>query len=203
MIENHMPAGVSTWDSALLAPIAEINEQLLEALQAMALQDELRTPSVPRLVQMTREAWRRLDASALKRLSTSPFLLLDAGFSQLTHWQGLALDGVKEQSGQEVYFSGAAGTALLRQTLLLAWHVARSNRLMANVMLGMTAAVADCLAAKRLTELEALAARAPAWILPRWERQPVVWRQMLDAARVGHPSTLRTLHMRGWQLLAR
>ena len=208
MMRSLPPAGGGTWDVALLAPIAEINEQLLECLRSMAA-DEPGTAAAtlaPRLVQLTQPQWRRLDAGALRRLSSSPCLLLDAGFSQASHWQdpqSLAIDAVMDQPGQDVYFRGAAGSALLRRTLLLAWHVARSNRLMAGVVFGMNPAVAEGLARRRLKELEAMAERAPAWMMPRWERQPLVWRQMIDAACAGQPSTLRAMHMRGVQLLAR
>ena len=196
-------AGGTTWDPAVLAQIAEINEQLLEGLRSMAWQDESGAKPLPRLVQLTQEQWRRLEPQALRLLSASPFLLLDAGFAHVAHWQTPCTGAVMDQPGQDAYFRGTPGVALLRPTLVLAWHVARSNRLMANVVLGMTPAVADCLAGKRLKELEALAERPPPWIMPRWERQPIVWRQMLDAARIGQSSALRAVHVRGLQLLAR
>lgn len=198
----------SAWDAALMGPVAEINEQLLECLRSMAVGDaapRLETPrhETPRLLQSTQADWRRLDAAAMRRLAGCPYLLLDLRLAQHALWQRTTIDAVRDQSQQDGYFSATAGVALLRRTLVLAWHVARSNRLMAALALGMSPAVADCLGARRLCELEAIAERAPAWMMPRWERQPVVWRQMIEAACGSDTLALRAVTMRGWQLLAR
>ena len=72
------------WDSALLAPVAEINQQMLACLRQMALDD---APGAPRLVTLLRADWRRLDASAQRRLAACPYLLLDAGFAQPQRWE--------------------------------------------------------------------------------------------------------------------
>jgi hypothetical protein len=201
------PWSGGTWDAALMGPISELNEQLLESMRTMAIAHEAADESgghgAPRLVQLTQELWQRCDAGAVRRLSVSPYLLLDLGFAQQGQWHSLRPEGVMDQGARDSYFRGAAGIALLRRTLHLAWHVARSNRFMAGVVLGMHPAVAACLAAKGLKELEGLAELAPSWMVPRWERQPLVWRQMIQAACTGQPSALRAVYMRGWQLLAR
>jgi hypothetical protein len=200
MFEDSHPARLSgAWDAALLAPVAEINEQMLECLRHLAAHDA--GASGARLVTALRAEWQRLDASAQHRLSAGPCLLLDAGFSQPQRWEVLACPGVMEASGG--YFSGRSGVALVRRTLLLAWHLARSNRVGARVILGMSALAAERIAASRLTDLEALAERSPGWIVPRWERQPNVWRQLLSAACRGQPLLLRQAQLRGLQLLAR
>jgi hypothetical protein len=101
------------------------------------------------------------------------------------------------------YFAGRAGVALVRRTLVLAWHLARSNRVTARVILGMSALSAERIATARLADLEALAELAPGWIVPRWEAQPNVWRQLIAAACRGQPLLLRQAQLRGVQLLAR
>lgn len=193
----------SAWDAALMGPVAEINEQLLECLRSMAVGDGAPGFETPRLLQSTQAHWRRLDATAMRRLAGCPYLLLDLRLAQPALWQRTTIDAVRDQPQQDAYFSAPAGVALLRRTLVLAWHVARSNRLMAALVLGMSPAVADSLGARRLCELEAIAERAPAWMTPRWERQPVVWRQMIEAACGSDTLALRAVTMRGWQLLAR
>jgi hypothetical protein len=108
-----------------------------------------------------------------------------------------------DASARGGYFSGRAGVALVRRTLVLAWHLARSNRVTARVILGMSALSAERIAASRLADLEALAELAPGWIVPRWEQQPNVWRQLIAAACRGQPLLLRQAQLRGLQLLAR
>jgi hypothetical protein len=201
MADEFHPAPLGgAWDSALLAPVAEINEQLLERLRQMAHEQ---APEAPRLVTLLREDWRRLNGVALRRLSGCPYLLLDAGFAQPQRWEWLASAGVMEASARGGYFAGAGGVGLVRRTLVFAWHLARSNRVTARVILGLSAQSADRIAASRLADLEALAERAPGWIVPRWEQQPNVWRQLLAAGCRAQPQLLRQAQLRGLQLLAR
>jgi hypothetical protein len=203
MSENFQPAPLSgAWDSALLGPVAEINEQMLECLRLMALEAAAGS-GAPRLVALLSEDWRRLDAKAQRRLSACPYLMLDAGFAQPQRWDWLISAQVMDATVRPSYFRGRGGVALVRRTLLLAWHLARSNRVTARVILGMSALSAERIAHARLADLEALAERAPGWILPRWEAQPNVWRQLIGAACRGQPLLLRQAQLRGLQLLAR
>ncbi|HWW20026.1 MAG TPA: hypothetical protein VNZ06_04415 [Steroidobacteraceae bacterium] len=198
------PTQLGNWDDALLAPVAEVNDQMLELLKSMAAAPAMSQPRVtPRLVQLLREHWRRLDARAQRRLSACPYLLLDADFAQTARWQRLLSAGVMDAPARGGYFSGPSGVSLIRRMLLLAWHLARSNRLMAAVTLGLTAPVAERIAATPLKDLEAIAELAPAWIAPRWEQQTRVWQQLITAACSEHPLALRQAQLRGLQLLAR
>jgi hypothetical protein len=208
MHDDFPPAAVSGgWDSALLAPVAEINLQMLACLRQMALEPEAPEPDgagfAPRLVTSLREDWRRLDASAQRRVSACPYLLLDAGFAQPQRWERAPCQGVMDVAPRRGYFSGRDGVALVRRTLLLAWHLARANRVTGRVILGMSAQSAERIAAARLADLETLAEQAPAWIVPRWEDQPAVWRQLIDAGCRAQPLLLRQAQLRGLQLLAR
>jgi hypothetical protein len=192
------------WDGALLAPVSEINEQLLQHLRELAL----RAPSdgavdPPRLVAALREQWCALELDAQQRLAACPCLLLDAGFAQPQRWERIDGCGVMDGEDRNAYFNDAIGIALVRRTLVLAWHLARANRVAARVLLGMSPAAAERIAACRLAELEAVAQRAPAWITPRWEQQPLVWRQLIGAASQRHSLLLRPAQLRGLQLLAR
>jgi len=192
------------WDSALLRPVAELNELLLEILRAAAHSAQQR----PRLVESLRPLWQALDGAGQRRLACCPYLLLDAGFCAAERWQPhllecAVLDG--PASGTVVprrYFSSPAGVALVRRTLLFGWHLARSNRLSARVVLGMSAECAERIAATTLRDLDTLAELSPEWIAPRWEEQPVVWRQLIQAALEGPEAALRRVQSRGLQLLA-
>ncbi|HEY4972722.1 MAG TPA: hypothetical protein VII41_03880, partial [Steroidobacteraceae bacterium] len=201
MHDDFHPAPVSgAWDSALLGPVAEINEQMLECLRLAAVDEA--PGEAPRLVSALRADWRRLDAKVRRRLSACPYLLLDAGFAQPHRWDWMA-GGVMDAAARGGYFAGRDGVALVRRTLVLAWHLARSNRVTARVILGMSAASAERIAASRLADLETLAELCPGWIVPRWEAQPNVWRQLIEAGCRGQPQQLRQAQLRGLQLLAR
>src|ERR1700691_580581 len=201
MLEDlHAPPLSGAWDSALLGPVAEINEQMLECLRLMAVDN---APQAPRLVTLLREDWQRLELKAQRRLSACPYLLLDAGFAQPQRWDWMASAGVMEATPRCAYFAGHGAVGLVRRTLVLAWHLARSNRVTARVILGMSPLSAERIAATRLTDLESLAELAPGWITPRWEQQPNVWRQLIAAGCRGQPLQLRQVQLRGLQLLAR
>ena len=196
---DEMPSALAgVWDTALLAPIAEINQALLEALRTAALDPG--RPRLPRLLLTLRADWARLDQAALERAAACPYLLLDAGLAHPSFGES-PLRGVMD-APMNGYLSAAEGLALVRRTLLLGWHLARSNRLAARVLLGMNGQVAQRLAVSRLQELDQLAERAAASVVPRWEQQPGVWQQLLRAARRGPTPELRAAHLRGLQLLA-
>ncbi len=186
------------WDSALLVPVIEINELMLEVLRAVAGAAGPR----PMLIEAMRGQWLALDSAAQQRLARCPYLLLDAAFAAPARWEQVAFErGVMDAAGSRGCFAGRAGTALVRRTLLFAWHLARSNRLSARIILGMSPACAERIAMIALRELEALAEICPEWIAPRWAAQPVVWRQLLAAALAGQEAFGR-VQARGWQLLA-
>ncbi|HEX4050853.1 MAG TPA: hypothetical protein VHY19_08265 [Steroidobacteraceae bacterium] len=211
MYEELSPGAALIWDQALLAPVIEINERLLERLHAQACArqaargHECATSEAPELVQALLLEWCELDAAAQRRLAQCPYLLLDAGFAEPARWQavvgGLAVheDG-PERRERAPLVADPSWVALRRRTLLLGWHLARAQPLAARVLLGMSPASAECIAARRLTELEELAEGAGR-MAPRWERQPQVWRQLLRASRAAGEQ-LRWTQLRGLQLLA-
>jgi hypothetical protein len=197
------------WDAALLVPVAEINELMLEVLRAAAHASGPR----PALIESLHELWLELDIASQQRLARCPYLLLDAAFAAPARWERAALErgvvgreildaGVMDAGGSRSCFASRAGIALVRRTLLFAWHLARSNRLSARVLLGMSAECAERIGAIALRELEALAELCPEWIAPRWAAQPLIWRQLLQAALGGQQAALGRVQARGWQLLA-
>jgi len=198
MLDDNPLTLAGAWNSELLAPIAEINQTLLETLCGAA-----RDPSrvrLPRLLSALRDEWVRLDQGALERAAACPYLLLDAGLGRPLFTERTAAAVMDEPASG--YLSGAEGVALLRRALLLGWHLSRANRIAARLLLGMSAVTAQRLAACRLRELEALAEQRAAAVVPRWEQQPRVWQQLLRAARRGQALQLRAAHLRGLQLLA-
>jgi hypothetical protein len=186
--------GAARWDSALLAPVTAINRALLELLCE---------PAPPRRTGLT-QLCCGLEPDARTRLARCPYVLLDAGFGAPERWppSGRPPGAVREAGDGDGYFRSRQGIALVRRTLVLAWHLARANPFGARILLGMAAACAPCIAASRLEDLEELAELCPAWVAPRWEAQPHIWRQLVHAARSGQVSQLRQAQLRGLQLLA-
>jgi len=202
--ENHtVPGLMGGWDSAVLVPVAEINQHMLQIVRASADESAMASRPQPRLVSALSELWRALDPAALQRLANCPYLLLDAGFAAPERWDRLALDsGVMDGAASRGYFASPAGVALVRRTLVFAWHLARSNRMTARVLLGMTPQCAGRIAASTLKDLELLAELCPLWVAPRWETHSTVWRQLIQAAIDGRAAPLRRVQLRGLQLLA-
>jgi hypothetical protein len=201
------------WDEDVLVPVAELNEQLLEllclaaeavatdAIAAGTVAAEASAPAAPPLLRALNDELCTLTAPMRSRLAQCPYLLLEAGFTQPEYWQPAAFR-VMDAAPAPGYFVGAEGTNLLRRSLLLAWHLARTNRVMARMTLGMTGACAERIAQCRLRDLEWLAELPPPWIRPRWHQRPEFWRRLIVAARREDPVPLRQLQWHGLTLLA-
>lgn len=194
------------WNEELLLPLAEINELLLGVLRTRALSPR---PAVPPLVAALRDLWRDLDDAALARLARCPYLLLDAGFGSPACWTEAVRASIsdREESAPAAasaggYFDDREGMCMVGHALVFARYLARSHRADARMIIALHPQCADLLANRSLRELEQLAATAPAWIQPRWAAQPLIWRQMLEAAISAPPEGLQRVRERGLQLLA-
>jgi len=171
-------------------PLAELNAEILEVLAGT--------------LSGLQWQWRALGEAARARLAQCPFLLADAGFNRPRLWSGLAGAGVHEAlpPARAQQQRCALPTPLLRRVLLYAWHLARANPTGARVTLGMCGACLRLVAASRLSDLEALAERRPAWIHVRWDDRPEIWRAWLNAAAQEPADELECLQLWGLQMLA-
>jgi hypothetical protein len=133
-----------------------------------------------------------------------PWLLVDAGFADLPRWRCLEQRMVHDlpQQYTETVFVGAGAGDFIRRVLMLGWHLARAERQLARVVLGMSAPCAERIGQLRLQDLDWLALHRPGWVRPRWERQPQVWRHLLLAARDPGNEQLTQVSLRGIQLMA-
>jgi len=182
-----------------LDSVAEINTQCLEFLASMAAAPR-RDPAMA--AQLA--CWGELGGEARARLAASPYLLADAGFDDEPRWQLLAQRMVHDLPPVQVepVFVGPGAGDFIRRVLMFAWHLARANRQLARVVLGMTPGVATRIAALRLQDLDWLAQHRPGWVRPRWEKQPRMWRHLLLAARDPDRDQLTHVSLRGLQLMA-
>jgi len=181
--------------------VAEINALCLEYLCTLASEPQCR---LPEMFGGQPEAWRELSPAARVQLASSPYLLVDAGFDDESRWMLTARRMINDAAPAfaEPIFNGAGAEAFIRAVLVLGWHLARANRQLARVVLGMTPACAARIATLRLRDLDWVVHHHPEWVRPRWERQPRVWRHLLGAAREPETGLLTQVSLRGLQLLA-
>ncbi len=184
-----------------LDAVADINRQCIDLLAAMAAEDARYCPS---LFAGQTNCWVHLPDDARQRLAASPWLLVDAGFDEVSRWRCLEQRVVHDLPPQyaEPVFVGEGVGDFIRQVLILGWHLARAERQLARVVLGMSAPCAERISQLRLQDLYWLATHRPGWVRPRWERQPQVWRHLLIAARNPASTALTQVGLRGVQLMA-
>jgi hypothetical protein len=197
----HTPTSF-TWKGAqALNRVHALNERCLELLTQLARADGQRTSLT--IVNQHRNLWRGLSATARKRASRTPFLLMDLNF-QNAEWWRLARDprtGRQRKMLLHVAFTGKIAGELTRETLMLAWSTVAFHRGAASVMLGMTPAVASIIAVLGPQDVERIAARHSADLQPRWEDFPAFWGKLLTAARDGDEEALHEIHLHGAQLI--
>jgi hypothetical protein len=197
---RHWRAGQWLADGTLDS-VAEINHQCLDYLAAMAAAG---SSSCPALFSSLRPAWLAMPESLRARLAASPCLLVDAAFDDESRWHCLAPRMVQDLPVQyaEPVFTGPGAGDFVRRVLVFGWHLARANRQLARVVLGMAPACAERIAHLRLQDLDWLAEYRPGWVRPRWERQPRVWQHLLLAAQESEGELLTQVSLRGLQLMA-
>jgi hypothetical protein len=191
--------------------VAEINAQCLDFLCQLAAQraPDVPAPGVParRMPGMfggQLDAWRGLSPAARAHLAASPYLLVEAGFDDEARWALPARRMVQDlpATRREPVFTGPAAEVFMRSVLGFGWHLARANRQLARVVLGMSPACAARVASLKLSDLGWVVEHHPEWVRPRWERQPRVWRHLLGAALESDTALLTQVSLRGLQLMA-
>jgi hypothetical protein len=184
----------------VLDPLLEINAQCVELLCSMA---QAQSAALPMLVELA-PLWRSLSDEGRRRLAQSPYLLVDAGFNDEARWRRLQRHGVNDQPRdlRAGCFPSDRAPGFARRVLVYGWHLARAHRSVARIALGMTPTCLDRIAELSLRDLDWVCEQHPGWVRPRWEAQPLVWRQMLAAAVNADGAALQQASLRGIQLLA-
>lgn len=185
-------------DGATLAPLAELNAQCLELVVEAAKQRQggLAHDAIGRQIA-------GLAPAARAELALAPYLLADAGFDDPNRWQGLPnwrVQDVQHDPGR-VAFPGVAARTFVRSVMVYGWHLARSHRQLARVVLGMTPATARNIATLGLSDLHWACDHRPEWVTLRWEGRPQLWSPLLSAARLGDRAGIRRASLRGIQLM--
>ena len=191
--------------------VAEINAQCLDYLCRLAAERSADAPEagvparrMPGMFGGQLDAWRGLSPAARAHLAASPYLLVEAGFDDEARWALPARRMVQDlpATPRAPVFTGPAAEAFIHSVLVFGWHLARANRQLARVVLGMTPACAARVATLKLGDMGWVVEHHPEWVRPRWERQPRVWRHLLGAARESDTTLLTQVSLRGLQLMA-
>jgi hypothetical protein len=184
--------------------LAELNEQCLtlfaEQAQLAGTHGNQGNPIFREFLAI----WRTLDADARRRAAACPYLLLDAGFSDLNRWRPAHPNQIYEpkKAPYLTFFTVDRTISVARQVLMYAWHLVRSKNVAAQSLLGMLPQCTKVLGTCSITEIDKLAERHAAWLRPRWPHRVYQWRDLLYAAASGEPDALENARMHGLQLLA-
>ena len=145
--------------------------------------------------------------SAAQRAAAAgcPYALFDLRFQDDGHWrarlQSLRSWCVEDESA--VDDPGDNNTAgFVRLALFYAWHVASSERIKAQVLLGMNGGTADEFRRITVNQLPVLAATEARHLSARWSGCTAYWSALTAAALRADSRALRRVQLHGLQLAA-
>lgn len=170
-----LPHDEPLWFAEALKLLQEVNGRLLELL-ALASQRPTEV-HLPLAVEL-RDVLKKMDSAARARAAACPFLLVDGGFQDLERWSR-ARWGAEPVEVRAECFPRPQALELAHMTFMLAWTLVRSNRNAACTMLGLSPGCTQVIGDLRLQDLQRIAVNHSAWIRPRWEARPDVWRRLL------------------------
>jgi hypothetical protein len=194
--ESHLSAGT-------LESLRDLNHQFLDLAAA-------RTGGVARQVSALSAAQRAAAAGC-------PYALFDLRFQDDAHWrerlQGLrswyvadrsAVDDQGDAQGDDQADSQGDDKTVgfVRLALFYAWHVASSEGLKAQLLLGMNGGTAVEFRRITLNQLPALAAIEAKHLSARWSGCTTYWNALTAAARRTDLKALRRVQLQGLQLAA-
>jgi len=183
------------WFAAARRSLQEVNARLIELLASAA---ENPVECLPLATQF-RDLIEPMDPAARARVTSCPYLLVDAGFQDPMRWSRAAAQ-TEAVGATTPCFPRAQAIELAHMTLLLAWTLVHVNRTGAGLLLGVSPACAEIIANLKLQEMQRIATDYCGWARPRWENRPEVWRRLLSAANSADARALNELGLQGLRL---
>jgi hypothetical protein len=130
-----------------------------------------------------------------------PYALFDLRFQDDGYWR-LRLQGSGSWRVADESASDDATVSFVRLALFYAWHVASSEGLAAQLMLGMNGNTATAFRSITVNHLPALVATETQHLSARWSGCTAYWNALTAAASRADPATLRRVQLYGLQLAA-
>jgi len=163
-----------------LGLIRALNERCLDLLVQLAVSEHA---SVPTAISSNRDLWRVFDASVRERAARHPVLLMDINFADSAWWRCVA-DGrlVEERSSVTGSLPFGMAGELMRETVTLAWIIARADEGLATILCGMAPPVARIFSSFSSPDVERLSARHHGHLRLRFDDHPSYWRMYLKIA---------------------
>lgn len=201
-LDGHRADLRSTWmlkigqskDGVDLSAIRALNERCLELMVHLARSE---APPAPPAISANLALWRGLHPSARLRASRYAVLLLDMNFSDAAWWRWAAENRpIDRTPGATGYLPPKLSTQLARETITLAWILARADRGLATVLCGMAPPVTRMFCLFGPLDVERLSARHHRHLRLRFDDQPSYWRMHLTISgsnAVGDASKSRAL----------
>lgn len=189
-----------TWQSArLLESVFQVNEHLISALIEMARHGCVSNV----LVRQNADGLRRMDLAACKRAARIPVILLDLHFQRADWWRIVGRPNGEYRATAPVSSSLPTDYAaeLARESLIVAWLAVQRARRSANLLFGMSDAVANLIGELTAQQLNRIAERSSHELRIRWQSRPEFWRKLIVAGQSGNANDLCEIHLFGLQLL--
>lgn len=154
-----------------------LNERCLELMAQLARLDQ---DNAPPAVTLNRALWCDLDPAARQRAANSRLLLLDINFADLAWWlEAVENRPLEREASARGYLQPEVALELMRETMTLAWIVARADQSQATLVCGMAPRVASLFSSFSPSDLERLCARHDRHLRLRFDDQPSYWRMHL------------------------
>jgi hypothetical protein len=181
----------SHWSAGILESLRDLNHRFLDLAAA-------RTGWVAGQVAALSAAQRAAAAGC-------PYALFDLRFQDDGYWR------VRLQSRRSWVVADASAldgggnddtVGFVRLALFYAWHVASSEGIKAQLLLGMSGGTADEFRRITVNQLPALAATEAEHLSARWSGCAPYWNALTAAASRTDPKALRRVQLHGLQLAA-
>jgi len=151
-----------------------------------------------------RELWSGLAAEAIQRAARLPFLIVDVHFIDEAWWRSVLLNpqGLIGQGSNACLWPPEAAQKFMSEVLVFAWHIARWDRRVARLVLGMVPSVVELFRGLTPQELDAVSALQGGTLRLRWQESQEFWARLVRASRDGDSEALADIHLHAKLLLS-
>lgn len=161
--------------------VHRLNERCLELLAQAACDGEYENS-----IAMRQELrlWRSLDVATRRRVARLPFVIVDVHFTDIAWWEQVRdpMCGLQREAEVEGRRPSSQGEQLMHETLMFAWHMAQSDRVVSCLIVGMSREVSAAIGGLSTTDIRRIASTFTHDVGPRWGNCPDLWRNLILAA---------------------